>query len=123
VARERRRYFEEGLEVALMPRKPARPRRRVLDGRAEARLIALACSDPPEGRERWTLRLLADRMVETEATTWYCNAHKKLVWCTERRGRVIDFWIVFSNVVILVRRLIRKAWSLYRWESRPSRRP
>jgi transposase len=66
VARERRRHCEEGLEVALLPRKPARPRRRVLDGRAEARLIALACSDPPEGREHWTLRLLADRMVELE---------------------------------------------------------
>ena len=64
VARERRRFCEDGLEVALMPRKPARPRSRVLDGRAEARLIALACSEPPEGRERWTLRLLADRMVE-----------------------------------------------------------
>lgn len=64
VARERRRYCEEGLEIALMPRKPGLPRRRVLDGRSEAHLIALACSDPPEGRERWSLRLLADRMVE-----------------------------------------------------------
>jgi transposase len=64
VARERQRYCEEGLEVALMPRKPGRPRRRVLDGRAEAHLVALACSDPPEGRERWSMRLLADRMVE-----------------------------------------------------------
>jgi transposase len=64
VARERRRYCEEGLEVALLPKKPGRPRRRVLDGRAEAHLIALACSDPPEGREHWPLRLLADRMVE-----------------------------------------------------------
>jgi transposase len=64
VARERRRYFEEGLEVALLPKKPARPRRRVLDGRAEAHLIALACSNPPEGRDHWPLRLLADRMVE-----------------------------------------------------------
>jgi transposase len=64
VARERRRFCEEGLEVALMPRKPGRPRRRVLDGRAEAHLVALSCSDPPEGRERWSLRLLADRMVE-----------------------------------------------------------
>lgn len=64
VARERRRFCEEGLEVALMPRKPGRPRRRVLDGRAEARLVALSCSDPPKGRERWSLRLLADRMVE-----------------------------------------------------------
>ena len=64
VARERRRFLEEGLEVALMPRKLGRPRRRVLDGRAEARLVALSCSEPPEGRARWTLRLLADRMVE-----------------------------------------------------------
>ncbi len=64
VARERRRFSEEGLEVALMPKKPGRPRRRVLDGRAEAHLVALACSEPPEGRGSWTLRLLADRMVE-----------------------------------------------------------
>lgn len=64
VARERQRYYEEGLEIALMPKKPGLPRRRVLDGRAEAHLIALACSDPPAGRERWPLRLLADRMVE-----------------------------------------------------------
>lgn len=64
VARERRRFCEEGLEVALMPKKPGRPRRRVLDGRAEAHLIALSCSEAPEGRERWSMRLLADRMVE-----------------------------------------------------------
>ena len=64
VARERRRFCEDGLEVALMPKKPGRPRRRVLDGRAEAHLIALSCSDPPEGREGWSMRLLADRMVE-----------------------------------------------------------
>lgn len=64
VARERRRFVEDGLEVALMAKKPGRPRRRVLDGRAEAHLVALACSDPPEGRGSWTLRLLAERMVE-----------------------------------------------------------
>jgi len=64
VARERRRFCEDGLEVALMPRKPGKPRRRVLDGRAEAHLVALSCSKPPEGRGSWTLRLLADRMVE-----------------------------------------------------------
>jgi hypothetical protein len=64
VARERRRFCEEGLKVALMPKKPGLPRRRVLDGRAEAHLIALSCSDPPEGRERWSMRLLADRMVQ-----------------------------------------------------------
>ncbi len=64
VARERRRFLEDGLEVALMAKKPGRPRRRVLDGRAEAHLVALSCSEPPEGRGSWTLRLLADRMVE-----------------------------------------------------------
>ena len=64
VARERRRFVEDGLEVALMAKKPGRPRRRVLDGRAEAHLVALSCSEPPEGRGRWTLRLLADRMVD-----------------------------------------------------------
>lgn len=64
VARERRRFIEDGLEVALMAKKPGKPRRRVLDGRAEARLVALACSEPPEGRASWTLRLLAERMVE-----------------------------------------------------------
>lgn len=64
VARERRRFVEDGLEVALMAKKPGRPRRGVLDGRAEAHLVALSCSEPPEGRGSWTLRLLADRMVE-----------------------------------------------------------
>ena len=64
VARERRRFVEDGLEVALMAKKPGKPRRRVLDGRAEAHLVALACSEAPEGRGSWTLRLLAERMVE-----------------------------------------------------------
>lgn len=64
VARERKRCCEEGMEVALMTRKPARPRRKVLDGRAEAHLLALSCSEPPEGRERWSMWLLAKKMVE-----------------------------------------------------------
>ena len=63
----RRRCVLEGLEAALERNKQARPRReRKLDGDGEARLIALACSEPPEGRDRWTLRLLADRLVRLE---------------------------------------------------------
>ena len=62
------------------------------------------------------------RWVIERTNSWH-NAHKKLVWCTERRGRVIDFWIAFSDVVIIVRRLIREAWTHYRWEGRPCRRP
>jgi transposase len=66
VARIRRQYFEEGLEAALNRRPPTREYRRKLDGEKEARLVALACSEPPEGRARWSLRLLADKMVELE---------------------------------------------------------
>jgi hypothetical protein len=63
-----------------------------------------------------------NRRVVERTNSWH-NAHKKLMWCTEREGRVIDFWVAFSDVVIIVRRLIREAWSRYRWEARPSRRP
>lgn len=64
VERVRKRFVEEGLDAALDPRRPARPRPRKLDGRQEAHLVALACGAPPEGQARWTLRLLADQMVE-----------------------------------------------------------
>jgi transposase len=63
VARVRRRFVEQGLEAALLPKPAARVYARKLDGDSEARLVALACSRPPQGRNRWTLRLLADRMV------------------------------------------------------------
>jgi transposase len=66
VERVRRTFVEEGFEAALEPRKPRRQYLRKLDGDGEAHLIALACSQAPEGRSRWTLRLLADRMVALE---------------------------------------------------------
>jgi hypothetical protein len=66
VARVRRAYVEAGLEAALERKRPDRVYERALDGAAEARLIALACGDPPPGRERWTLRLLADELVRLE---------------------------------------------------------
>ena len=66
VARVRRRFVEKGLEAALNRRRPRRTRRHRLDGRQEAELIALACSQAPEGQARWSLRLLADKMVEME---------------------------------------------------------
>lgn len=66
VARVRRRCVEEGVEAAL-ERKPQQNRRpKVLDGEAEARLVAVACGEPPEGRAKWTLELLADRLVELD---------------------------------------------------------
>ncbi len=67
VERVRQRFVEEGLDAALTHKPQERPsRERRLDGAAEARLIALACSQPPEGRARWTLQLLADKLVELE---------------------------------------------------------
>lgn len=67
VERVRKRFVEEGLELALSPyRTPRREYRPKLDGDQEARLITLACSAPPEGRARWTLRLLAEVLVELE---------------------------------------------------------
>lgn len=68
VWRVRKRYIEEGLEAALVHRHPENHHPRRLDGDQEAHLIALACSEPPTGRKRWTLRLLAHRMVELEYT-------------------------------------------------------
>ena len=65
IERLRRRFVEEGLQAALRTyRAGTRIYERKLDGAQEAHLIALACSAPPEGRARWTLRLLAQRMVE-----------------------------------------------------------
>jgi len=66
VARVRQRFVEEGLEAALERRMPRREYWRKLDGDATAHLIALACSEPPEGRCRWTLKLLASSMVALE---------------------------------------------------------
>lgn len=66
VERLRKTFVEEGLEAALERRKPRRQYRRKLDGDGEAHLVALACQAPPEGRSRWTLRLLADRLVQLE---------------------------------------------------------
>jgi transposase len=66
VERVRKAFVEEGLEATLERRKPRRQYAHASDGDGEAHLIALACGQAPEGRSRWTLRLLADRMVALE---------------------------------------------------------
>jgi transposase len=63
IGRTRKQFVEEGIEAALNPKRTTRIYERRLDGKAEAHLVAIACGAPPEGRARWTLRLLADRMV------------------------------------------------------------
>jgi transposase len=74
IERLRQRFVEVGLEAALGRKpqdRPSRPRK--LDGAAEARLIALACSVPPDGRAAWTLQLLADRLVELKVVDAVCD--------------------------------------------------
>ena len=76
-ARIRKKFVQEGLHQAIQRRPPTGRQYRKLDGAQEARLIAVACSPPPEGQARWTMKLLADRLVELEvvesidpATVW-----------------------------------------------------
>jgi transposase len=72
VERTRQRFVEEGLTAALTERpRPGKPRK--LDGKQEALLVALACSDPPENRPTWTRQLLADRLVQLEVVEAISN--------------------------------------------------
>jgi transposase len=64
VERVRERFVEQGLAAALLPKPSTRRYERAFDGAQEARLIVLACSAPPEGKSRWTLRLLTEQAVE-----------------------------------------------------------
>lgn len=80
IERVRKQLVTEGLEAALQRQKVDRSSQRLLDGDAEAHLIALACSQPPQGHNRWTLRLLAQKMVELEIVQ-HCSkdtVHQKL---------------------------------------------
>jgi transposase len=66
ISRVRKQFVEEGLEAALNRRAPRRVYPRKLDGEQEARLIAITCGEPPAGQARWTMRLLADKLVELD---------------------------------------------------------
>jgi transposase len=77
VMRVRQQFAREGLDATLHRKKPTGRQHRKLDGEQEARLIALACSEAPEGQAKWTMKLLADKLVELEvvasidpATVW-----------------------------------------------------
>lgn len=64
IHRTKQRFFEEGMNIALNGHKGERIYKRKADGDLEAHLVALSCSDPPEGQAQWSLRLLADKVVE-----------------------------------------------------------
>lgn len=66
VARIRKKFVQQGLEAAILRQRPTGRQYRKLDGAQEAQLATLACSPPPEGQARWTMKLLADKLVELE---------------------------------------------------------
>ncbi len=88
VARVRQQYVTAGLAAALHRKAPDRLYQRKLDGEQEAHLIALACSAPPEGRQRWTLQLLAERLVALELvdTVSHETVRQTLKQTTSSRG-------------------------------------
>ncbi len=73
IERVRRRFVEEGIEAALSRRMGSGRKQKRLDGEQEAHLVAIACSEPPKGQARWTLRLLADLMVELKHVESLCH--------------------------------------------------
>lgn len=75
-----RRFQSEGLDILYDKPRPGQPRK--LDGKAEAKLTAIACSTPPEGHARWTVRLLADEIVRLELVDSICP---KTVWSTLKK--------------------------------------
>jgi len=89
VERVRRICVEHGLERALERKDPDRDYVRKLDGKAEAQLIALSCGPAPQGRARWTLRLLAERLVELEIVEEICHetVRQTLKKMNSSRGR------------------------------------
>lgn len=67
--------------------------------------------------------ITAGKRWVVERTTARTNAHTKLVWCTEGRATDVAFWIALSAVIIIVGRLVREAWTRYRWATRPPWKP
>ena len=73
IERVRQRFVEEGIDASLNHRQGRGRKQRRLDGEKEAYLLAIACSEPPQGQARWTLRLLADKMVELNHVESLCH--------------------------------------------------
>jgi len=93
VGRARKRCVQEGVAATLAPKTQRAPSVvRKLDGRGEAQLIAIACGDPPEGRARWTCRLLADKLVELEVVEAISH---KTVWVTLKK---MNFSLIEKNI-------------------------
>lgn len=84
IARVRSRFVAGGLDGALYDRKSPQVRRRVLDGAQEAQLITLACSEPPDGHDRWSMVLLADKLVQLRVVD---SIDPSTVWRTLKKTK------------------------------------
>lgn len=73
ITRVRKTFVEQGIDAAINPKPSSQVRLRKLDGKAEAHLIAIACSEPPMGRKEWTLKMLADQMVKLDYVDSICH--------------------------------------------------
>jgi hypothetical protein len=90
------------------------PCRQVLADRSLAGQIAARGQPAPiQAGRRWAI----------ERTHAWANQYGKLRWCTERRQVVVESWLLLALTLIVIGRLIRRAWTSYRWEGRPCRRP
>ena len=95
IARVRRRFAEGGLTAAVRRRPPRREYRRKLDGAQEARLIAEVCSSPPDGYSRWSLRLLADRIVElTDVDSLSYQTTRRVLKRNELKPWLRKQWVI-----------------------------
>jgi hypothetical protein len=109
--------------VGVLPQRPVvhldagydyQPCRQVLAERGMIGQIATrGIPAPIQAGHRWVI----------ERTHAWGNQYGKLRWCTERRRLVVEFWLALANAVIVCRQLVRRAWTCYRWEGRPRRRP
>jgi transposase len=105
---------DDGMTVHLDRGYDSRRTRTLVAARGvEAEIAVRGKPAPITAGQRWVV----------ERTTAWTNAHKKLVWCTERRATVVAFWIAFSAAIIIVGRLVREGWRRYRWDTRPHRKP
>jgi hypothetical protein len=104
----------ETLTVHLDAGYDYQPCRQVLAARAKAGEIATrGIPAPVQAGRRWVI----------ERTHAWGNQYGRLRWCTERRRLVVEFWLALANAAIVCGRLVRRAWTHYRWDSRPRRRP
>jgi hypothetical protein len=94
VQRARERFYEGGLQGALERSKPDRLYKRSLEGRAEAHLIALACSEAPRGHNRWSLRLLADKAVELGIVEKVSHETMRKTLKNELKPHLIKQWVI-----------------------------